>query len=418
MKFTDRYLQSIKHPVKEYCIREGHGFTLRVLPSGLKVFQYVFTLIGRRHRLNLGHYPLTTLSEAREKYHEAFLLVSKGINPQTPVVTIEADTPFTVATLVKQYKQFTEQHFAASTSSETVRTLDKYLLPAWGNRNIEEIRRRDAIALIEPLAINAPGQARGVMKIARAMFNYALDRELVELNPFTRLSVAIPSVKPTSTSRVLSDLEIKTVWNILLSKAAPGTPDTRRALMLVLVTGQRPGEVAGMAWDDISYGVGKPRCNECQRCGWWTIPVEHIKTRNKRKEDHRVFLSPFALTLIGSNPEYSPYVFLGSSPTSPICRHALSHLVCKETEGGRPTGNGKKSESRSEYFGFPRWTPNDLRRTAATKLSEIDCPDEIIDAILNHGKKGVIGIYNRNKYDKEKQEWLTKWSEHLDGLVK
>ncbi len=404
MKFTDRFLQSIKSPEKEYCIREGHGFTLRVLPSGLKVFQYVFTFEGKRHRYNLGHYPVVTLSEAREKYHETFLLVSKGINPMAPVVAVEVEAPRTVPQLIKQYKLFAEQNFAFSTSRETARTLDKYVLSAWKNRNIQDIRRRDAIALIEHLAATSPGQARGVMKIARAMFNYALDREMVELNPFTRLPSAVPSVKSVSSSRVLSDAEIKIVWKILHAKDAPGTPETRKALLLVLVTGQRPGEVAGLTWDEIEET-------------WWTIPAERIKTRNRRKEDHRVFFSTLALSLIGTNPGYSAYVFIGSSPTSPVRRHALSHIVCEETKGGRPTGEGMKSEARLEYFGLPRWTPHDLRRTAATKLSELGCPDEIIDAILNHSKEGVIGIYNRNKYDKEKQEWLTRWADYLEKLV-
>ncbi len=406
MKFTDRYLQSIKPPEKEFCIREGHGFTLRVLPSGLKIFQYVYTLNGKRHRLNLGHYPTVSLAEAREKYHEAYLQVSKGIDPQVPAAAIiQTSAPITVANLIDQYKQFAEQHFAASTSRETARTLDKYVLPNWGPLNILDVRRRDAISLIEPIASTAPGQARGVMKIARAMFNYALEREMVELNPFTRLPAAVPSVKPSSRDRALSSLEIRTVWNILYSENAPGSPETRRALLLILVTGQRPDEVAGMPWDEIEEN-------------WWTIKADRIKTRNRRKEDHRVFLSPLALRLIGDNPGYSPYVFIGSSPEVPLSRHAVSHLVSKDTEGGRPTGDGKKSKARPKYFGLTRWTPNDLRRTAATRLSELGCPDEIIDAILNHAKEGVIGIYNRYKYDKEKQEWLTSWAEYLEVLVK
>lgn len=405
MKFTDRYLQSIKPPEKEYCIREGHGFTLRVLPSGLKVFQYVFTLKGKRHRLNLGHYPVVSLAEAREKYHVAFLKVSKGVNPQDHMVAVEPESSLTVSHLVAKYKLFCkEQKLENSTIQETVRTLDKYVIPFWGNRNIQDIRRRDAIDLIEPLAATVPGQARGVMKITRAMFNYALKREMLDFNPFVYVPDAIPSVKSSSTERVLDDAEIMTIWKILYSKDAPGTSVARRALLLVLVTAQRPGEVAGMAWDEIEGN-------------WWTIPVERIKTRKSRKEVHRVFLTPLALSLIGENPGYSPYVFLGASPTSPISRHALSHLVCKETEGGRPTVEGKKSAAREKYFGLPRWTPHDLRRTAATKLSELDCVDGIIDSILNHGKTGVIGIYNRYKYDKQKQEWLTKWAEHLEELV-
>jgi integrase len=412
MKFTDRFLQSIKAPEKEYCIREGHGFTLRVLPSGIKTFQYIYTLDGKRHRMNLGQYPSVTLAEAREKYREAALLVGKGLNPRNQTTSVELDDTLKVRNLVDSYKAFVEQHLAMSTARETARTLDKYIIPAWKELNARQIRRKDAIDLIEPIAASAPGQARGVMKIARAMFNYALDRELVEINPFTRLPAAVPSIKPLSTSRTLSDDEIRTVWNTIHSASPPGADETRRALLLILITAQRPGEVVGMTWGEIDKM-------------WWTIPAERIKTRNHRQESHRVFLTPLALRIIGKNPGYSDYVFPGSATVDtqrkaifrPLTRQALSHMVCDERAGGRPAGNGKKTQNMSEYFGLRRWTPHDLRRTAATKLSELGCPDEIIDAILNHAKKGVIGIYNRNKYDKEKQEWLTKWANCLERLV-
>jgi integrase len=237
------------------------------------------------------------------------------------------------------------------------------------------------------------------------MYNFAMERELVESNPFTRLSSAIPSIKPVSTSRTLSDLEIRAIWNLLHSAVAPGSSETRRALLLVLVTAQRPGEVSGMEWDEIDKQ-------------WWTIPPERIKTRNHRQEGHRVYLTPLALRLIGKKPGSSCHVFPGSFLEAPLQRSALSHMICDKRAGGRPAGNGRKTESMGEYLGLPRWTPHDLRRTAATKLSELGCPDEIIDAILNHAKQGVIGVYNRNKYDTEKKEWLSKWSQHLARLIK
>jgi integrase len=404
MKFTDRFLQSIKPPEKEYCIREGHGFTLRVLSSGLKVFQYVYTFNKRRRRLNLGHYPVISLAEAREKYHVAFSQLANGIDPQAPPpATTRA--PLTVADLTGNYKKYLKQHVATSTYDETERTLDKYVLPSWSCLNIKDIRRPDAILLIEPLAATAPGQARGVMKIARAMFNYALEREMVELNPFSRLSKAIPSIKATSTDRTLSNKEIKYIWSVLTSETALGTSETRRALLLLLVTAQRPDEVAGLPGNEID---GK----------WWTIKAPRIKTRNRRKEDHRVYLTPLARRIIGQDPGYSQHVFFGSSPALPLQRHALSHFVSEGTSGGRPDGKGHLSAEREKYFGLPRWTPNDLRRTVATKLSELGCSDEIIDAILNHAKKGVIGVYNRNKYDKEKREWMLRWSRYLKKIVK
>jgi len=404
MKFTDRYLQSIKPPEKEYCVREGHGFALRVLPSGCMTFQYIFTLDGKRYRLNIGNYPATSLAEAREKYHKAYILVSRGQNPAQKLSSPGTDAPLSVGVLIDRYKEFAAQHFASSTVRETKRTLDKYVLPAWIDRSAISIRRSDAISLIEPLAAYSPGQARGVMKIARAMFNYALDRELVDLNPFTRLPSAIPAVKSCSGKRVLSDSEIRVLWETLTYMHAPGTPESRRALMLILVTGQRPGEIAGMQWSEIEGD-------------WWTIPFDRIKTRNHRQENHRVFLSPLAKRLIGQNPGYSKYVFIGSRPGVPIAEKALSHLVNKKTEGGRTMRDGSVTTARHPYFGLPRWTPHDLRRTAATRLSELGCTDEAIDAILNHAKSGVISVYNLNKYDKEKKEWLTTWGNHLSTLL-
>lgn len=63
------------------------------------------------------------------------------------------------------------------------------------------------------------------------------------------------------------------------------------------------------------------------------------------------------------------------------------------------------------------WTPHDLRRTAATNLSALGYADEVIDAVLNHCKKGVIAIYNRHGYDKEKQQALAAWSRKLASIT-
>jgi len=43
--------------------------------------------------------------------------------------------------------------------------------------------------------------------------------------------------------------------------------------------------------------------------------------------------------------------------------------------------------------------------------------DEIIDAVLNHTKKGVIATYNRNKYDAEKQNALEVWAKKLNEII-
>jgi hypothetical protein len=53
----------------------------------------------------------------------------------------------------------------------------------------------------------------------------------------------------------------------------------------------------------------------------------------------------------------------------------------------------------------------------ATGLARLGCSDEIIDEILNHEKKGVISVYNRHRYDREKKKWLRRWSLHILSLL-
>ncbi len=392
MKFTDRYIQSLKPREKEYCIRESHGFTIRVLPSGCKTFQYIYTLAGKRRRFNLGHYPATTLSEAREKFRAAANQVTKGVDPQSPPPVVVEPEQHTVKDLVKDYLQHLEKSAAKTYLKTASLTLKNDVLKNWEDRKVGSIRRRDAILLVEDVASRAKAQALGVLKHARAMFTYALHRELVDFNPFAGVSAAIPDVTPNSRERVLSDNEIKIIWNTLSDKDSAGSLIARNGLLLILVTAQRPGEVAGMAKSEVDKE-------------WWTIPKE----RAKNKEEHRVYLTPLAQRLLLKL--ICPWYFPSPDLESPIGRPALSHVLTKQPK------DKEGKITRQQYLGLPRWTPHDLRRTAATKLSELGCPDEIIDAILNHVKKGVIGVYNRNKYDKEKKKWLLKWAKHLEVLV-
>lgn len=43
--------------------------------------------------------------------------------------------------------------------------------------------------------------------------------------------------------------------------------------------------------------------------------------------------------------------------------------------------------------------------------------DEVIDAVLNHVKQGIIRTYNRHKYDWEKQMALEAWELKLNSIV-
>jgi integrase len=79
---------------------------------------------------------------------------------------------------------------------------------------------------------------------------------------------------------------------------------------------------------------------------------------------------------------------------------------------------GKDGEPATENrLGIDHFTPHDLRRTAATFMAQAGEMDEVIDAVLNHAKQGVIKVYNLYRYDKEKQKALTVWSDKIKIIL-
>jgi integrase len=307
----------------------------------------------------------------------------------------------TVNGLADNWFKWSEVNHTSKWANTLKLAVEKDFLPQYGHRLAADIRRRDAIQILKEKAATAPGQARNLHKALRGMWQNGVDEEYLEYNPFAeiRVSRTIPSMNQESRDRTLSDDEIIHNWQAI--DAGGGSESTRRALKLILVTGQRPQEVAGMHEQEIAIGAGKSLCHTCRGCGWWTIPKERMKPR----VEHRVYLTRFALEIIG---EIKGYACPSVKPDEPIDTNAVSYHVRRKVEA-------TKKES---FYGLPRWTPHDLRRTAATKLQELGCSDEVIDAILSHTKQGVKKVYNRYKYDKQKLEWLTQWSEHLELLVK
>ena len=72
-------------------------------------------------------------------------------------------------------------------------------------------------------------------------------------------------------------------------------------------------------------------------------------------------------------------------------------------------GNRKIKARKEPYFGMKPWSPHDLRRTACTNLARVGVSDEVGEEVMNHIKPGVVGVYNKYRYDEEKKFALQKW---------
>jgi integrase len=63
------------------------------------------------------------------------------------------------------------------------------------------------------------------------------------------------------------------------------------------------------------------------------------------------------------------------------------------------------------------FTPHDLRRTVSTRMHELGIDSFVVEKILNHKLGGVLAIYNRHDYAKQRVEAQEQWGKALSSLV-
>jgi len=415
-KFTDKMISNLQPKAKMYQERESEGFGIRVLPSGYRNFIFVYTIIGKRRQMNLGDYPDISLSKARGRANEARLALKDGKDPQevgfewhsNPVrekreaLQIEEEdrkNP-TVRQLANDYMTRHAKVMKRESSwREDERLLNKDILPIWGDRKAKSIKKSEVIHLLDSMLQRGPALCNNIMKVTRKMFNFAVEKDILEHTPFTGVKSPAPV---TERERTLTEDEIRAFWNTELPKASMD-PATKTILKLLLLTGQRPGEVAGMHVREI-------------KDNWWTIPAEIAKNNNL----HRVFLTKTALELMGTT---KGYIFPSPSKSGHVDDNSVSNAVRRNLKNYKPR-RPIKGESvcmvkvpESKKMDIDHFTPHDLRRTMSTFLAELGYSDEVIDIIANHKKIGVVKIYNRYKYDKEKQAAMESWELRLKQII-
>ncbi|MGF6414605.1 hypothetical protein OKW37_006340 [Paraburkholderia sp. MM5482-R2] len=85
----------------------------------------------------------------------------------------------------------------------------------------------------------------------------------------------------------------------------------------------------------------------------------------------------------------------------------------------RAAGAGLNLNPFTQNSGHPprlpvtHWSAHDLRRATRTLLATLGCPNDIAEAVLGHVQPGIIGVYNRDTYHRERREWLTQLSHRL-----
>ena len=62
-------------------------------------------------------------------------------------------------------------------------------------------------------------------------------------------------------------------------------------------------------------------------------------------------------------------------------------------------------------------TVHDLRRTAATLLTEHGFDKDVIEKALSHERQGIRAVYILAEYAEQRKRMLQWWADYVDGVV-
>ncbi|MFH1673417.1 MAG: tyrosine-type recombinase/integrase [Pseudomonadota bacterium] len=390
MALTDLHIKKMVPRKKRYEVFDGKkGLCIRVMPSGAKTWIFRYHFDEMRRRMSLGSYPGISLAKARELHAQAIQDLQRSIDPGEKQRSAKAKRK-TAPTFKDLLDEFWDLELGKTpTGKERRRLVEKDALAPWGNRKVIDITRRDAVLVLDMVRKRAPVTANRLQGVLVRMFNFASERGIIEHSPLTGMR----RPKEATRSRVLTDSEIKLLWFALDldNKDVDIYRVSKLALKMILLTGQRPGEVCGMTCAEIDV-----------ENDFWNIPA----SRMKNSDSQRVPLCPMALEIIEQARIYSgdcDYVFQSSyKPGESLGRQAITRAIARHWA----------------EFGIEKaFTPHDLRRTLRTKLAELGVSDIVAERVLGHKLQGMMAVYNRHAYDVEKRHALNVWEQRLKEIL-
>jgi integrase len=425
---------------------EGHrGMYAWVYPSGAIVFVYRYTRPGttERRKMRLGEYGKggITLEEAFDLHRHAQRELEKGLDPieerekrrqAEERARSERAGADTVARLVEQFvhrrlraERWDESRgtwvrderaktkarkrpnqaaallgYAPPDAAPRKRKGRRRPVPTFvdklGHIKAPELTKRQIIAFLDSIVDRgAPVVANRVHALLVQLFKWAAAKDIIPASPL--VSIERPGGPEASRTRALSADEIRAFWSKL--DTADMAEPTKLALKLLLLTGQRRGEITLAAWSHFDLNAKL-----------WTIPVDLLKSSHSRRanvQPHAVPLAEPAIKIldrlreITGNGRFVLPAHASSRHSKPYSAGVLTRAV----------------HQNEKHFSIPHFTPHDLRRTCRTGLSQLKVAPHIAERVLNHAPPKMEGTYDMYEYLDEKRVALERWATHLTAIV-
>jgi integrase len=382
-----RRVEQAKPRARPYRLLDGEGLTLFVAPTGVKSWQFRYTLAGKQQTATLGKYPTVPLVEARKRAEAARNLADEGrhvtVEKRVAKAKRAADREQTFEAIAKAWvaARRRQDKWTEGYVREVENSLANHLEQLNG-LPVSAITAAIAAPLLSKIERSAPDMERKVRQRLRAILDYAVMQGLIVGNP-------IPNVRRRRLDRAHYAAEISHagVGNILRAADAVDVGrGVRRAHALLVFLAQRVGEIVPAEWSEVDLEAAT-----------WSIPRTRMKRKDQKRGDHVVPL---------------PRVLLAAMKEWRRADGDDARYVCPS-----PRGEGPITREATEKFYritldlAGKHSPHSWRTVFSTWARDAGKDRDAVEAQLDH----VTGNVTETSYDRaqrlDRRRELLAWHE-------
>jgi integrase len=383
IRFTKANVDALEPPPKgeifAWCA-DKPGWGVRILASGRKSWVVQFRdKTGKSRRHTIGDLRIVPLTIAEKRASELLSHAKLGIDllgeekAQRECRTAEAER--SVGAMAQAYLSEPEVRRKRSFAE-----IERYLSTHWNpihHLSAEVVSRHHLVPELRRIASErgeiAANRARSALS---TMFGHAIGHGWLqrEANPCQYL----PKWSEHARERVLSLAELALIWQV----APEVNPTFGMVMRLLVLSGARRSEIAGLRWSEIDFDQA-------------VIRLPGSRTKNARP--HVIPLAPVAVEILEAVSRINDtLVFVGLGAWS---------YAKKALDTRAPLGAS--------------WVIHDIRRSVATGLREhVGADTHLVELVLNHvggTRGGVAGTYDRSERLAERRRVLEAWARLVTG---
>ena len=384
------------------------GLRLRVTSKGHKSWCVVYRVagegpVGKRGRPGKGKTRRYTLEEPFKPYRDARKIALDVLETAAQGGNYAKDrkeealgrSSRSVEALIERFLvEYARPVTAKSGNREDLARnwLEKPELAKWKDRELAEITRADVHKLLDKV-VSERGQAAAIemRKHLSKLFHWAVDRQLIDTNPITRLD-RVEAYEERE--RVLSADELRRVWDAAGEMGYPFGPMYR----MLILTGARRAEIGEMERSE--RRDVKLDKDDDEAAPAVVIPP----SRHKSRRGHTLYLSPPALAVLDELPDLGgKYLFSSTAGKTPVSGYSKAQA--------RIVRILNEKAEKEELEPMEHWTVHDIRRTVATNLADLGIPGDTIQRVLGQSMGKLKRTYIKHDYAQEMRDAMLRWGE-------